>query len=125
MAGVDDRASAIADYGFLSDCASSALVRKQCSVDWWCVPRFDSPSVFGRLLDPGGGHWRLTPRAADSWERDYVEDSLVLRTVVRTWIGRGGDHRCVELAARRTRPRHRAGPATCPATQRGGHRRRG
>ncbi len=87
MAGADERAPAIADYGFLSDCASSALVSNQCSVDWWCVPRFDSPSVFGRLLDPAGGHWRLTPRDADSWERDYVDDSLVLRTVARTSSG--------------------------------------
>ncbi len=87
MAGVDEEAPTIADYGFLSDCASSALVSSECSVDWWCVPRFDSPTVFGRLLDPAGGHWRLTPRAADSWERDYVDDSLVLRTVVRTSSG--------------------------------------
>ena len=51
----------IGDYGFLSDCTSAALVDRTGSVDWWCVPRFDSPSVFGRLLDPEAGHWTLAP----------------------------------------------------------------
>jgi len=77
----------IADYGFLSDCHSSALVDKDGSVDWWCVPRFDSPSVFGRLLDPAAGHWTLHPVEASSSAREYVEDTLVLRTVFRTATG--------------------------------------
>jgi GH15 family glucan-1,4-alpha-glucosidase len=46
----------IGEYGFLSDCQSAALVSRHGSVDWWCVPRFDSPSVFGRLLGPDAGH---------------------------------------------------------------------
>lgn len=54
---------AIGDYGFLSDCHSAALVDRRGSIDWWCVPRFDSPSVLGRLLDPGAGHWQLCPVA--------------------------------------------------------------
>ncbi len=37
----------IASYGFLSDCHSAALVDRAGSIDWWCVPRFDSPSVLG------------------------------------------------------------------------------
>ena len=74
----------IADYGFLSDCHTAALVDRRGSVDWWCVPRFDSPSVFGRLLDPDAGHWTLHPGEDFETERHYVGDTLVLRTVFRT-----------------------------------------
>ncbi len=78
------RPSAIGDYGFVSDCHSAALVDRAGSVDWWCVPRFDSPSVFGRLLGPEAGHWSLCPSAAFESTRHYVHDSLVLRTVFTT-----------------------------------------
>jgi GH15 family glucan-1,4-alpha-glucosidase len=80
-------AAPIADYAFLSDCTSAALVDRACSVDWWCVPRFDSPSVFGRLLDPAAGHWTLTPVEAFSSSRRYLDDTLVLRTEFRTASG--------------------------------------
>ncbi len=75
--------NAIEDYGFLSDRHSAALIDRAGSVDWWCVPRFDSASVFGRLLGPDAGHWSLRPTAAFEVERQYVTDSLVLHTVSR------------------------------------------
>ncbi|MBA3367544.1 MAG: glycoside hydrolase family 15 protein [Geodermatophilaceae bacterium] len=83
----DGQQPAIADYAFLSDCHSGALVDRSGSVDWWCLPRFDSPSVFGRLLDPAAGHWTLQPVGDFSCERSYVADTLVLRTVFHTVTG--------------------------------------
>ena len=77
----------IADFGFLSDCHCAALVSRDGSIDWWCVPRFDSPSVFGRLLDPEAGFWAIRPMEEFRSERHYVGNSLVLRTVFRTATG--------------------------------------
>ena len=82
-----DNDAAIADYGFLSDCHSAALVSRSGSIDWWCVPRFDSPFVLGRLLGAEAGHWSLRPAEDFTSERQYVGDSLVVRTVFRTSSG--------------------------------------
>ncbi len=77
----------ISDLAFLSDCQSSALVGRDGSVEWYCVPRFDSPSVFGRLLDPDAGHWQLRPVGEFSSSRSYVGESLVLETRFKTEAG--------------------------------------
>jgi len=87
LAGSRWRQPPIADYGFLSDCHSAALVSRAGSVDWWCLPRFDSPSVLGRLLDADAGYWSVRPVQEFESERHYVGNSLVLRTVFRTAAG--------------------------------------
>ena len=51
----------IADYGFLSDCETTALVAPSGAVEWMCLPRMDSPSVFGAILDRDAGTFRLGP----------------------------------------------------------------
>lgn len=74
----------IADYALLSDCHSAALVSRSGSVDWLCFPRFDSPSIFGRLLDDQGGHWSVAPTAPHEVRRRYLDKSLVLESVFET-----------------------------------------
>jgi GH15 family glucan-1,4-alpha-glucosidase len=78
----------ISDYGFLSDCRSAALVATDGSVDWLCWPRFDSPSIFARVLDSDkGGSFRLAPVGPFTVERRYVERTNVLQTLYRTETG--------------------------------------
>jgi GH15 family glucan-1,4-alpha-glucosidase len=79
----------IADYALLSDCRSAALVSQGGSIDWLCFPRFDSPSVFGRILDDAAGHWSIRPAAGTTYEttRRYVDDTLLLETTFTTATG--------------------------------------
>ena len=73
----------IADYAFLSDCHTGALVAPDGTIDWLCIPRFDSPSVFGSLLDRGAGAFRLGPFGINvPSERAYVAGT---NTLVTTW----------------------------------------
>jgi len=74
----------IAEYALLSDCRSAALVSRDGSVDWLCFPRFDSPSVFGRLLDEGAGHWSIRPTADAEVTRRYVDETMLLETTFQT-----------------------------------------
>ncbi len=77
----------IEDYALLSDRRCAALVSSDGSIDWFCRPRFDSPAVYGRLLDPDAGHWSIRPAGAFHHERSYVGDTFVLRTVFTTDTG--------------------------------------
>jgi GH15 family glucan-1,4-alpha-glucosidase len=73
----------IADYGFLSNCHTGALVAPDGSVDWLCVPSFDAPSVFGSLLDRGAGTFRLGPFGINVPEARIYEPGT--NTLVTTW----------------------------------------
>src|SRR4051812_3690904 len=77
----------IADYGLLSDCSSAALVSRAGSIDWLCLPRFDSPSIFARLLDPDAGHWSIAPAGEHCSERRYLDGTLVVETTFTTDTG--------------------------------------
>ena len=75
----------IGDYSVIGDCRSLALVGADGSIDWCCLPRFDSPSVFGRLLDAKkGGFWQVAPVGEFSTRQEYVDKSNILRTVFQT-----------------------------------------
>ncbi|MEU9117683.1 glycoside hydrolase family 15 protein [Streptomyces sp. NPDC048483] len=76
----------IEDYALLGDLQTAALVAKDGSVDWLCLPRFDSPSCFTALLgDERQGHWRIAPVEAGSCtRRAYHGDTLVLETFWET-----------------------------------------
>ncbi len=80
-------AIAIADYALLSDRHSAALVSRDGSIDWLCFPRFDSPSVFGRLLGDEAGHWSITATGATEVTRRYLERTMVLETTFHTPTG--------------------------------------
>ena len=79
--------SAIGDYALLSDRHSAALVNRNGSIDWLCVPRFDSPSVFARLLDERAGHWSVRPSDVSAVTRRYLDRTMVLETTYRTDAG--------------------------------------
>jgi alpha,alpha-trehalase len=78
----------IADYAFLSNCHTGALVAPDGGIDWLCVPRFDAPSVFGTLLDREAGAFRLGPFGINHpTARVYVPGTNVLETTWKTPTG--------------------------------------
>src|SRR3954452_9319764 len=74
----------IADYGLLAACTSAALVGRTGSIDRLCLPRYDSDSILGRLLDPAAGHWSIRPAAEFTVERRYLPGTLVVETTFTT-----------------------------------------
>ncbi len=78
----------IGEYGFLSDCETTALVAPDGGVEWLCLPRMDSPSVFGAVLDRDAGTFRISPAGVDvPSARRYIPGTLVLET---SWWTPGG-----------------------------------
>ena len=81
----------IADHGLIGDLHTAALVGSDGTIDWYCCPRFDSPSVFGSILDARrGGRYRISPEGAVSTTRQlYFPDTNVLITRFLTPDGVG------------------------------------
>ncbi|HEU5485287.1 MAG TPA: trehalase-like domain-containing protein, partial [Microlunatus sp.] len=81
----------IADHGLIGDLQTAALVSTHGSIDWFCTPRFDSPSVFGAILDrQQGGHFRIRPtQDAFATKQLYLPDTAVLITRFLTEDGVG------------------------------------
>ncbi len=93
-ASIDSPFPPIADYGFLSDCHTGALVASDGSIEWMCLPHFDSPSIFGAMLDRGAGSWRVGPYGVYvPAGRRYIPGTNIIET---TWMTPQGWLRVVE-----------------------------
>jgi GH15 family glucan-1,4-alpha-glucosidase len=86
----------IEDYALIGDCHTGALVGVDGSIDWLCLPRFDSASVFAALLgDENHGHWRIAPvDAVRCTDRRYDGDTF---TLVTRWVTESGEIEVVDL----------------------------
>ncbi|MEA2476703.1 MAG: hypothetical protein QOC87_902 [Actinomycetota bacterium] len=88
----------IEDYAIIGDTHSIALISRDGSIDWLCLPRFDSPSSFAALLDDKkGGRWRIAPRGPFKSRRRYHDDSLILETIFETDTGSASLTDCLPL----------------------------
>ena len=104
-----DRYPNISDHGLIGDLQTAALVTTDGTVDWFCCPRFDSPSVFASLLDAGrGGHFRIAPDRDDYVSRQlYLPDTAILITRFMTPDGVGEVHDFMPVIEGAATDRHR------------------
>jgi GH15 family glucan-1,4-alpha-glucosidase len=73
--------SKIQDYAIIGNGRSAALISRNGSLDWLCWPRFDSPSIFGAIIDPNiGGYWSIRPENGSQITRRYINNTNVLET---------------------------------------------
>ena len=99
----------ISDHGLIGDLQTAALVSTDGTVDWFCCPRFDSPSVFGSLLDADkGGYFRVAPDRDDYVTRQlYFPDTAILITRFMTPDGVGEVTDFMPVTGSRATGRHR------------------
>ncbi|MHB1430833.1 MAG: glycoside hydrolase family 15 protein [Streptosporangiaceae bacterium] len=104
-----ERYPAISDHGLIGDLQTAALVSKDGSIDWFCTPRFDSPSVFASLLDADrGGYFRVAPDTSDYVSRQlYFPDTAMLITRFLTEDGVGEVTDFMPVAGHQVTDRHR------------------
>jgi GH15 family glucan-1,4-alpha-glucosidase len=98
----------ISDYALIGDCHRAALVSREGSIDWCCLPRFDSGSAFARLLDrERGGHCSITPTGQSGWQhqRVYLENTLVLETTIDGPAGEARITDCFLIGEQEATPR--------------------
>ena len=93
----------------ITDCRTAALVQRDGSIDWWCVPRIDGASCFGRLLDwERGGFWAIRPVGdTTSSFRSYIEGTMVLSTVFSSSGGEARMFDCLVVTGDEDTPRCR------------------
>lgn len=96
----------IGDYGVIGDLHTVALVGKDGSIDWCCLPRFDSPSVFGALLDRRGGYFQIAPCDDGKRQQLYLPETNVLLTrfLHHTGVGEVTDFMPIESDERGKHP---------------------
>src|SRR5580693_963070 len=104
-----DRYPNISDHGLIGDLQTAALVATDGTIDWYCCPRFDSPSVFASILDADrGGYFRVAPDRDDYVSRQlYFPDTAVLITRFLTPDGVGEVHDFMPIAGKTATDRHR------------------
>src|SRR5271169_5340343 len=97
--------SRIEDYGMIGDCETAALVSRDGSIDWLCLPRFDSGACFAALLgDISNGRWRIAPADGDvRISRRYRPNTLILET---SFVTAGGEATLIDFLAMRNRVPH-------------------
>jgi GH15 family glucan-1,4-alpha-glucosidase len=99
----------IGEYGVIGDCRTAALIGPDGSIDWCCMPHFDSPAIFLRLLDAEkGGYFQVAPAGQFSSEMAYLPATNMLQTMFRTGTGR---LRLIDLMPIRARHPRNAGSA--------------
>ena len=98
----------ISDHGLIGDLQTAALVTTDGSIDWFCCPRFDSPSVFGSLLDADkGGYFRVAPDTDKYRSQQYFPDTAMLITRFLTEDGVGEVTDFMSIAGHEATDRHR------------------
>jgi len=98
----------ISDHGLIGDLQTAALVSTDGTVNWFCCPRFDSPSVFASLLDAGkGGYFRIAPETDCVTRQLYLPDTAVLITRFMSADGVGEIYDFMPIAGKRATTRHR------------------
>jgi GH15 family glucan-1,4-alpha-glucosidase len=106
----DQRYKPISSYGLIGDMHTAVLVGQDGSIDWGCLPRFDSPSTFAVLLDSEqGGYWQISPVAEHQSKQTYVANTNILRTTFTTLDGQAELIDFMPLTSG-----NRPGPEYCP-----------